>query len=361
MNIDWKKVYKLNPNLIRYGTIIQFKHNEDEIYKVLDGDWDQEIRFFEDYEVTVTTRALLQENQDILLYPTLSLEERKIYTERLKIYFEDIKKNGYKLQKELPPDIIWFQETKDDEIMVAVDRHGHLLALNGWHRLVIAKILGLKEVPVLIAVRHKDWVDFCDNFESFLKQEWKGMKEDIYQPAEHIEFQDLKPVWGDYRYKVIRENMFITKGTLLDVGALFGHFCHKFEDDGLYCTAVENNPEYIKYLKKFKEAGHRKFKIEENSLFNLIHYQYDVILVLNILHHFLKTKEGYNLLIPFLQKIDTKEMFVQIPTQGENQMVNSFIPYDQNSFLKLLSETTKMAYIKIGEEHDRPIFKFYKR
>jgi len=361
MNIEWKKMYRLNPNLIRYGTIIQFKHNEEEIYKVMDGDWDKETRFFEDFEVAVTTRALLQENQDILLYPTLKLEERRIYTNKLKNYFEDIKKNGYKLQKELPPDIIWFQETKDDEIMVAVDRHGHLFALNGWHRLVIAKILGLKEVPVLIAVRHKKWVDFHDQFISYIKQEWKGMKQDIYQPAEHIDFQDLTPVWGDYRYQAIRKNMFVTKGTLLDIGSLFGHFCHKFEDDGLYCTAVENNPEYVKYLKKFKEANYRKFKIEERSLFNLEDYKYDVILALNIFHHFLKTVDGYGLLVNLLKKINTQEMFVQIPTQGEVQMNNSYIPYDQKNFLKLISETTGMPYIQIGEELDRPIFKFYKR
>ncbi|ELY40023.1 ParB N-terminal domain-containing protein [Natronorubrum tibetense] len=46
-----------------------------------------------------------------------------------------------------------------NEIVVDIGRSGKLLLVDGRHRLSIAKILGLEEIPVLVLVRHKQWVD----------------------------------------------------------------------------------------------------------------------------------------------------------------------------------------------------------
>lgn len=75
--------------------------------------------------------------------------------------FESVAKHGYLTQRELaaraqrrrlrlrPPEL--------GEIIVHIARDGGYLFDDGRHRLSIAKILRLKQVPVLVLLRHRDW------------------------------------------------------------------------------------------------------------------------------------------------------------------------------------------------------------
>ena len=75
--------------------------------------------------------------------------------------FESVANQGYLTQRELaarrprwrmrltPPEL--------GEIIVHVARDGSYLFVDGRHRLSIAKILGLKQVPVLVVLRHRHW------------------------------------------------------------------------------------------------------------------------------------------------------------------------------------------------------------
>jgi hypothetical protein len=77
--------------------------------------------------------------------------------------FESVAKHGYLTQRELaarrrrrrlrltPPEL--------GEIIVHIAREGSYLFDDGRHRLSIAKILGLKLVPVLVVLRHRQWYD----------------------------------------------------------------------------------------------------------------------------------------------------------------------------------------------------------
>jgi hypothetical protein len=77
--------------------------------------------------------------------------------------FESVARHGYLTQRELaarrghralrlrPPEL--------GEIIVHVARDGSFLFDDGRHRLSIAKILRLNEVPVLVLLRHRDWYD----------------------------------------------------------------------------------------------------------------------------------------------------------------------------------------------------------
>ncbi len=67
--------------------------------------------------------------------------------------YRQIKKNGYKSQKEI-------NGTPTNEIEVAISRDGEILFVDGRHRLSIAKILGIKEIPVIVNVWHKDYIDW---------------------------------------------------------------------------------------------------------------------------------------------------------------------------------------------------------
>ncbi len=62
--------------------------------------------------------------------------------------YHQIKKHGYKKQNE-----------PQDEIEIGVSRNGNLLFIDGRHRFAIAKILKIKEIPVVVNCWHKEYID----------------------------------------------------------------------------------------------------------------------------------------------------------------------------------------------------------
>lgn len=51
-----------------------------------------------------------------------------------------------------------FLDVVENEIVVDVGRDGELLLVSGKHRLFLARVIGLSEVPVAFLVRHADWM-----------------------------------------------------------------------------------------------------------------------------------------------------------------------------------------------------------
>lgn len=75
---------------------------------------------------------------------------------RIDRLYEAIARDGYRSQEELGTLRPW------DEIMVAIDRHGRFVFVDGRHRLAIARVLRLDRVPMIVALRHESWVaTFC--------------------------------------------------------------------------------------------------------------------------------------------------------------------------------------------------------
>ncbi len=80
-------------------------------------------------------------------------EFKKYLLEKDQLY-ENIKNNGYKSYRET-------SIRPEDEIEVIVSREGEIIkSFNGQHRLAIAKILDIKEVPVIVNVWHKEYIDW---------------------------------------------------------------------------------------------------------------------------------------------------------------------------------------------------------
>lgn len=75
------------------------------------------------------------------------------YFLRIKCLYESVKNDGYKSQKHLGT------IKANDEICVYIDRNGefHKLQGSGHHRLAIAKILEIKNIPVTIRGIHFEW------------------------------------------------------------------------------------------------------------------------------------------------------------------------------------------------------------
>jgi len=89
-----------------------------------------------------------------------SNQELKHIKKKLNEYddlYKSIKETGYKSQVQLCGPSNTFMDTRLGEILVDIGRNGEILFVDGRHRLSIAKILGLDQIPVFVLVRHKQW------------------------------------------------------------------------------------------------------------------------------------------------------------------------------------------------------------
>jgi len=87
--------------------------------------------------------------------------------EQLDELYDQIQNEGYKSKRE-----VFKLQSRDpmgyyprtfkytiDEVMIDRGRNGEPLLVDGQHRLFIAKVCGVKKIPVLVAVRHREYVD----------------------------------------------------------------------------------------------------------------------------------------------------------------------------------------------------------
>lgn len=97
---------------------------------------------------------------------------------------EGIRKNGYLTQQDLD------NGSPYDEIVVNIGRDGQLLFNGGGrHRLSVAKILNIDEIPVLVRVRHRKWQEIR---ESIIQSETIDDVSDEIDPyLSHPDLRDL--------------------------------------------------------------------------------------------------------------------------------------------------------------------------
>lgn len=206
-HIRYQLKYKLNPKYHKYNNLAHplkiiyvDPHSIERIspsyprYKwrnsgqIRGGEWDQKQVFFDsDYRphksfINHFKKDVPWEKTEIYLNAktriangktALGVKDEEDVLDELKKYdriYKDIKKSGYKSQKEIlntqdskverregPYLIRGSPLEKYDEVAVDIGRDGSLLFVDGRHRLSIAKILDLKEIPVRPVRRHKKW------------------------------------------------------------------------------------------------------------------------------------------------------------------------------------------------------------
>ncbi|MFX1328521.1 MAG: class I SAM-dependent methyltransferase [Promethearchaeota archaeon] len=226
------------------------------------------------------------------------------------------------------------------KIVVAIDRDGQFIAIEGINNLLVAKLLNIPIIPVHVKVRDKAWVDFKKKLYYF-STNYRSRR--LYQRVSHPDLQDIPSTYGDIRFKIIKENLSIFKGTVLDIGANLGYFCSRFEEEGFDCYAVEINKFYIYFLTKLKKAENKKFKIIPNSIFNYKINQelhFDIVLALNIFHHFLKRKNTYFNLITLLKRLKTKELYFGAHNPIELQNTKVYRNYNPDQFVNFIIENS---------------------
>jgi len=353
-NID--KIYWVNPQKIQFYLKNDSKINNNS--QILKSDWEKSKKLLEDLPVYQAFKQKFKEGKkwkDIEYYK----EERDDRLKEIELIYNQIKKNVFRSkieQQNLKDDKKLERSVIIEDITVIIGRNGQLINLHGNHILSMAILLGIPEVPIKIIVRHKNWINFKKRLSYYSRHRR------LYQFPIHPDLQEFPFSYGESRFDMIKENLSISQGTLLDVGANFGYFSHKFEDEGFDCYAVEANWLHAYFLKKLRNAENRKFKVITESIFNYHknkELNFDVILALNVFHHFLKRKNTYHNLIKLLNRIKVKEFFFGAHKPEEFRKIKAYRNYSPDQFVNFIIENSHLSKAKfIGKtKNGRSLYK----
>ena len=247
----------------------------------------------------------------------------------------------------------------DYRIKVGVGRVGEFMLLNNIFQFSLFKIIGMNKIPIEVVLRHPLWLKFSSEFLKF-----QSVHGELYQPLIHPDL-GFKSSHADERFIAIQNALTFKNGTLLDIGANLAYFCHKFEDLGFECYAVEIRPSNVHFMKKLREIERKKFKIINKSIFELNEKRdFDIVLALNIFHHFLREKGLYLKLIEFLRNLDMKVMYFQPHDPNEKVMQNAYLNYNNTQFVEFIIKNSCLNHSKsINKTSDgvnRPIYELTK-
>ncbi len=185
----------------------------------------------------------------------------------------------------------------------------------------------------------------------------------LYHKIPHPEFDGFPVSHGEERFAILKPHL-DPRGsgkTVLDIGTHWGQLAHWLEDMGYEVTAVEHAPKHAYIARGIRDICGKKFQVVEDSIFNVRPLKYDIVLALNIFHHFLKTEDGFRDLRSLLERLDTPLMLFQSHRPEEKQMEGSFHNMDQEEFAAFVREGGSFAGIsKIGTIHGRNIYKLWK-
>jgi len=371
---DPAEVCYIDPNRItRFVTVGK------NIYKdtgcVLPGDWDLESRPITDKpEFDAFNERFVKRNKwnetewyhlqtDKILagkirFGCSSVAEFDDRLVRVDELFHRIREDGYKTQNELAARGN-NSLTGMDEVTIAIGRYGDPLFTEGRHRLAIAKILGLSTIPVKVTVRHKDWYELRKTIYEF----YKNNHGKAYSPIAHFDFHSLPTLHGEKRYQLIKGALPCKTGSLLDIGAHLGYFCHRFEEEGFSCRAVESDIRTFYLLKKLRDTGRRKFQVSCISIFDMpLDREYDVVLALNIFYHFLKSRDTYGQLIKLLKRLRCRYMFFQPHRDDEHMRMKTYAyrTYSEKDFVNFVLEESNFNHsVLLGRDDDgRAVYMF---
>lgn len=242
----------------------------------------------------------------------------------------------------------------NQKIKVGIGRNGNYIILEGLLYFSLMKILNQDKVNITILKRHSKWVNFCNQILKF-----QYIHGSIYQPLIHPDLS-LKSSYSDERFHVIKKNLEINHGTLLDIGSNLGFFCHKFEDIGFDCYAVEVRPSNVYFMKKLRNIEGKNFKIINQSIFELKSINFDIVLALNIFHHFLREKKLYIQFTEFLNKLQIKYMYFQPHNPQEKVMQNAYQNFNNQQFVDYILKHSCLNSYKIisenVEDRGRPLY-----
>lgn len=225
-------------------------------------------------------------------------------------------------------------DNPSDSVGVCIARDGTLLFNNGRHRLAMAKLLRLESVPMRVNMVHTDWERFRGSVRAFASSHGGH----VYQELLHPDLRDIPHAWGHERWDAIEADLPFRKGTLVDLGANWGYFSQRAERVGFRVTAVERESSALSFLKRLRIAGGHFFEVSSEDVLRMKRTKWDVVLALNLFHHFLKAEHTYQQLVALLGRLDVRVMYFQTHNPNEGQMRNAYRNFGPEDFARFIVE-----------------------
>ncbi len=231
--------------------------------------------------------------------------------------FETIELDGYKSQRELV-------SQGDGEVSVAIGRNGEFLFSDGAHRLCIAKLLGLSEIPVVVTVRHPEWVQFKEQLAHYARSQPSGA---LSQPLTH---PDLASIPADQessgQVEAIVSRLGLTSGRVLDLGGNLGLFCHRLEELGLDCVAFEGDEQAARILSKLRDAEKKRFVVRQSSFLSddddIMRQEYDLVLAMKSLRPLLHEGAQLDSLTSFLGRLNARRVALEARAADQDPLAS---------------------------------------
>ncbi len=256
------------------------------------------------------------------------------------------------------------------DIEVNIGRHGEFLFQDGRHRLAIARVLGLKQVPVKVKVRHEEWQKFREYMFTMVAGGGGAAKDGVlYQSPIHPDLHEIPAEHScEDRLKVLLPHLRVRSGALLDIGCNLGFFCNGFERAGLECTGLEYGPDIAYAANRIALAEDRRYRVINGDVLDprvhdpIVRRSFDVVLALNIFHHFMKTKVDHDRLIVLLGKLRPAQLFFEPHRTDEPPMQGAYANLEPEEFVAFVQTHAGLAhaeYIHTAPD-GRKLFSLYR-
>ena len=380
--LDLNKIYFVSPKRFQFYLRNKLFFKWRNSSRILDGDWDLTKKLYEDLVSYQTIKGLFLGGKrwdETELYHILpdrlqngkkkwtfkNEKERDSWFNQTEKLYKLIRKYGFKSQQELYSFIDRLTPIKwtpiIDEIAAAIDRDGQLLFINGKHRLAIAKVLDIPEIPIVVLLRHKKWLKFRKELIELSK---KSPQKKLNFCFTHPDLKDIPALYDDSCFQIINQNKSAIKGTLLDIKPNLGIMCHKFEDIGFKCYAMEEDTLTNHFLRKIKKIQNKDFTIISNDFLNdstnkdLI---FDIALNLDVSLLSDEGNESFKIFMKFINNIKVKELFLGF---SESRISIDNIEYQNSNQEKIINNIKDRSYFNVAtligkSNNDIMIYKLY--
>ncbi len=270
-------------------------------------------------------------------------DRRCVMLDRL---IEGIERQGYKSAEERSVGVGTDSLYGHSEVLVNLSRDGLPLFQDGRHRLAIARALGIAEIPVQVLVRHAAWQSFREFMVRMASADRGASKRGyLYQNPTHFDLNDIPYEHGcDDRWAAIAAALDAGAGRALDIGCNLGYFCNRLASLGYSVTGVEYLPDIAFAAGKIASAERRGVNIIQGDILDqtlqqqLAERPFEVVLAINIFHHFIKTESGFRGLERLLGGVKMRTMFFQPHKTGEPQMAGAFAKFSSEEFVTFVRE-----------------------
>lgn len=181
----------------------------------------------------------------------------------------------------------------------------------------------------------------------------------LYAPVDHPAFVKLPSKWGPDRFDLFAPHLEYKGGTALDIGSHWGYMAQRLEMLGYKVTACEHSPKHVYFLRELRDLSEYHFDVIAGDIFDMQKPDFDVMIALNIFHHFLKTEERFQRFTSFLERSRCGMMIYQSHRSAEKPKLDMAGHYmEPLDMAKFIADRLRLPKVEpIGVHGKRDIFK----